>query len=41
MVAHAFNPSIWEVEADWFLSSRPTWSRVSSRTARATQRNFV
>ena len=42
VVAHAFNPSTWEVEAGRFLSSRPAWSnRVSSRTARATQRNPV
>jgi hypothetical protein len=26
MVAHAFNPSTWEAEAGWFLSSRPAWS---------------
>jgi hypothetical protein len=32
MVAHAFNPSTWEVEAGEFLSSRPAW---------ATQRNPV
>jgi hypothetical protein len=25
-VAHAFNPSTWEAEADGFLSSRPAWS---------------
>jgi len=42
VVAHAFNPSTWEAEADRFLSSGPAWSsRVSSRTARATQRNPV
>jgi hypothetical protein len=35
-VANAFNPSTWEAEADEFLS----W-RLSSRTARATQRNPV
>jgi hypothetical protein len=41
-VAHAFNPSTWEAEAGRFLSSRPAWStKVSSRTARATQRNPV
>ena len=40
--AHAFNPSIWEAEAGRFLSLRPAWStKVSSRTARATQRNPV
>jgi len=32
VVAHAFNPSTWETEADGFLSSRP---------ARATQRKPV
>jgi hypothetical protein len=26
MLAHAFNPSTWEAEADGFLSSRPPWS---------------
>ena len=26
VVAHAFNPSTWEVEAGGFLSSRPAWS---------------
>jgi hypothetical protein len=40
VVAHAFNPSIWEAEAGGFLSSRLVY-RVSSRTARATQRNPV
>jgi hypothetical protein len=41
MVAHTFNPSTWKVEAGGFLSLRPAWSRVSSRTAKATQRNPV
>jgi hypothetical protein len=44
VVAHAFNPSTWEAEAGRFLSLRPAWSTVytvSSRTARATQRNPV
>jgi hypothetical protein len=43
VVAHAFNPSTREAEAGGFLSSRPAWSelRVSSRTARAAQRNPV
>jgi hypothetical protein len=41
MLAHAFNPSTWEAEAGVFLSSRPAWSTVSSRTTRATQRNPV
>jgi hypothetical protein len=36
VVAHAFNPSIWEAEAGGFLVYI-----VSSRTARATQRNPV
>jgi hypothetical protein len=39
VVAHAFNPGTWEAEAGGFLSSRP--ARVSSRTARAIQRNPV
>ena len=39
---HTFNPSTWEAEASGFLSLRPAWStKVSSRTARATQRNPV
>ena len=42
MVVHAFNLSTWEAEAGGFLSLRPAWStRVSFRTARATQRNPV
>jgi hypothetical protein len=46
VVAHAFNPSTWEAEAGEFLSSRSELEvslvyRVSSRTARATQRNPV
>jgi hypothetical protein len=42
VVAHAFNPSTREAEAGRFLSSRPAWStKVSSRTAKATQRNLV
>jgi hypothetical protein len=36
VVAHAFNPSSWEAEAGKFLVYR-----VSSRTARATQKNPV
>jgi hypothetical protein len=41
-VPHAFNPSTWEAEAGGFLSSRPALVyRVSSRTARAIQRNPV
>jgi hypothetical protein len=35
VVAHAFDPSTWEAEADGFLSLRP------ARTARAIQRNPV
>jgi hypothetical protein len=41
VVAHAFNPSTWEAEAGGSLNSRPAWSTVSSRTARATQGNPV
>ena len=42
VAAHAFNFSTWEAEPGGFLSSRPAWStRVSSSTARATQRNPV
>jgi hypothetical protein len=41
VVVHAFNPSTWEAEAGGFLSSRPAWCRVSSRTAWATQRNSI
>jgi hypothetical protein len=40
VVAHAFNPSAWEAEAGGFLSLSLVY-RVSSRTARATQRNPV
>jgi hypothetical protein len=40
VVAHAFNPNTWEAEAGGFLSLRPVY-KVSSRTARATQRNPV
>jgi hypothetical protein len=39
VVAYAFSPSTWEAEAGGFLSSRVY--KVSSRTARATQRNPV
>ena len=38
VVAHAFNPRTLEAETGRFLSLRPAWSRVNSRTARATQR---
>ena len=42
VVVHAFNPSTREAEAGGFLSSRPSLVyKVSSRTARATQRNPV
>jgi hypothetical protein len=41
MVAHAFNPSTREAEAGSFLSRRLVVYKVSSRTARATQRNPV
>jgi hypothetical protein len=41
VVVCAFNPSTWEAEPGGFLSSRPAWFRVSSRTARAAQRNPV
>jgi hypothetical protein len=42
VVAHAFNPSTWEAEAGGFLSSEASLVyRVSSRTARAIQRNPV
>ena len=39
--AHAFNLSTWEAEMGKSLSSKSVWStyKVSSRTARATQRN--
>jgi hypothetical protein len=39
-VAHTFNPSSWEAEARW-ISEASLVYRVSSRTARATQRNPV
>ena len=42
MVAHAFNPSTREAEADGFLSSRPAWSTEwVPRQPGATQRNSV
>jgi hypothetical protein len=42
LVAHAFNPSTWEAEAGGFLEFEASLVyRVSSRTARATQRNPV
>jgi hypothetical protein len=39
MVAHTFNPSTWEAEAGRFLFEASLVYRVSSRTARAIQRN--
>ena len=43
VVAHTFNPSTWEAEAGASLSSIESnlVYKVSSRTARATQRNPV
>jgi hypothetical protein len=42
VVAHTFNPSTWEAEAGEFLNFKASLVyRVSSRTARATQRNPV
>jgi hypothetical protein len=42
VVAYAFNPSTWEAEAGGFLKVEASLVyRVSSRTARATQRNPV
>jgi hypothetical protein len=42
VVAHAYNPSTWEAEAGEFLEFKASLVyRVSSRTARATQRNPV
>jgi hypothetical protein len=42
VVVHAFNTSTWESEAGRFLSLRPAWyTELSTRTARATQRNAV
>jgi hypothetical protein len=41
VVAHAFKLSTWEAEAGEFLSEGSLVYRVSSRTARATQRNPV
>jgi hypothetical protein len=39
---NSFNSSTWEAEAGGFLSLRPSLVyKVSSRTARATQRNPV
>jgi hypothetical protein len=41
VVAHAFNPSTQEAEAGGFEFEASLVYRVSSRTARATQRNPV
>jgi hypothetical protein len=41
VVAHAFNLSTWEAEAGGFELEASLVYRVSSRTARATQRNPV
>jgi hypothetical protein len=41
VVAHAFNPSTWEAEAGGFEFKASLFYKVSSRTARATQRNPV
>jgi hypothetical protein len=41
VVAQAFNPSTWEAEAGGFEFKASLVYRVSSRTARATQRNPV
>jgi hypothetical protein len=41
VVAHAFNPSVWEAEAGRFLSLRPTWSTDWVLGQSATQRNPV
>jgi hypothetical protein len=41
-LGHAFNPSTWEAEAGGFLEFKASLVyKVSSRTARATQRNPV
>jgi hypothetical protein len=41
MVVHTFNPSTWEAEAGGFEFEASLVYRVSSRTAKATQRNPV
>ena len=41
VVVHAFNPSTWEAEASGFEFEASLVYRVSSRTARATQRNCL
>jgi hypothetical protein len=41
MVAHIFNPSTQEAETDGSLEFKPVIYRVSSKTAKAAQRNHV
>jgi hypothetical protein len=41
VVAHTFNPSTWEAEAGGFEFEASLVYKVSSRTARVTQRNPV
>jgi hypothetical protein len=41
VVVHAFNPSTWEAEAGEYEFEASLVYRVSSRTARAIQRNPV
>jgi hypothetical protein len=42
VVVHAFDPKIWEAEAGWISEFEASLVyRVSSRTARDTQRNPV
>jgi hypothetical protein len=41
VVAHAFDPSTWEAEAGGFEFKASLVYRVSSRTAKATERNLV
>ena len=41
VVVHAFNPSTWEAEASGFEFEASLVYKVSSRTARATQRNCL
>jgi hypothetical protein len=40
-VAHAFNPSTWEAQAGGFEFKASLIYKVSSRTARAIQRNPI
>ena len=41
VVAHAFNPSTWKAEAGRFLKTLGQPGLVSSRIAKAAQRNAV